>query len=169
MQKKLSWRLEPPKGLISTSKEHMPLCHTVHEEDPVLLLDHFCKVEEEEMQVPCNKGDAVMEVDAEADGSVVAKVDNKVLHKLELVHSASAVASMDTTLRSVLKEPVDPAVAILHSLSTSAVILHRLEASEVEDKEEIVEVDDGLDFPDSMSFMIPRETSTRWMKTATSY
>ena len=82
----------------------------------MLPLDPFCKVEVEGILVPCNKGDAVMEVDAEADGSVVAKVDNKVLHRPELVHSASAVASMDTTLRSVLKEQVDPAVVILPSL-----------------------------------------------------
>ena len=82
----------------------------------MLPLDHFCKVEEEEMQVPCNKGDAVMEVDAEADGSMVAKEVSSMLHRPNMAHSVSAVASMDTTLRSVLKEPVDPAVAILHSL-----------------------------------------------------
>ena len=56
-----------------------------------------------------------MEVDAEADGSVVAKED-KVLHRPGLAHSVLAVASMDIIPHNVRKMPVDPAVVILLSL-----------------------------------------------------
>ena len=93
----------------------MLLFRTVHEEDLAEHHDRLYKVVVEEILVPCNKGDAVMEVDAEADGSVVAKVV-KVLHRPELVHSVSAVASMDITHRNVRKEPVDPAVVLLPNL-----------------------------------------------------
>ena len=114
MPKKSSWRLEPPKGLILTSKDHVLLPHTVHEEDLQLRLDHLYKVEVEETLVP-QEGDAVMEDDAEADGSVVVKADNRLLHRPRLVHSVLAVASTDIILHNVLKMPVDPAVVILPS------------------------------------------------------
>ena len=94
----------------------MPLCHTVHEEVPVLCLDLLSKVAVEEMRVPHNEGDEAMEDDAEADGSVVVKEERRTLHRPELAHSALAVVSTDTALRGVLKEPVDPAVTILPSL-----------------------------------------------------
>ena len=107
-----------------------------------------------------------MEVDAEADGSVVAKVD-KMLLRPKLVHNALAVASTDTMHRSVLKVQVHPAVAILHSVLTSAITLRRFAVRE-EEQEETVEADDGLVFPELMSFMTPREMSTRLMKMAIS-
>ena len=107
-----------------------------------------------------------MEVDAEADGSVVAKVD-KMLLRPNLAHSALAVASMDTMHRSVQEQPAHPAVAILHSLLTSAVTLRRFAVRE-EEQEETVEADDGLVFLELMSFMTPREMSTRLMKMAIS-
>ena len=113
MLKKSSWRLEPLKGLIFTSKDHVLLPHIVHEEDLLLRLDLLSKVEVEEMQVPCNEGDAEMEDDAEADGSVVVKEERRTLHRPELAHSALAVVSTDTTLGSVLKEPVDPCEGLL--------------------------------------------------------
>ena len=81
----------------------------------MLHLDHLCKVEVEEILVP-HEGDAVMEVDVEADGSVVAKEDSRLLHRPRLVHSVLAVASMDIILPNVLKMPVDPVVVILPSL-----------------------------------------------------
>ena len=93
----------------------MLLLRTVHEEDRQLRLDHLYKVEVEETLVP-HEGDAVMEVDAEADGSVVAKEDSKILRRPNLAHSVLAVASTDTMHRSVQGQPVHPAVAILHSL-----------------------------------------------------
>ena len=86
-----------------------------------------------------------MEVDAEADGSVVAKVD-KILHRLGLTHSVLPVASMDIIRLNVLKMPVDPAVVILPNLSTSAATMRRFEVKEVDDLEEIDEVDAGLVF-----------------------
>ena len=46
--KKLSWRLKPLKDLILVNREHVPLHHTMHEEDPKQLLDHLHKVEVEE-------------------------------------------------------------------------------------------------------------------------
>ena len=116
MPRRLSWRLEPPKGLISTSKEHVPLCHIVNEEDPAHNLDHSPKVEDEEMLVLPNEGDEDTEDDAVVHGIAIVKADSKTLLRPELAHSVIAVASMDTTLHSVLKEPVHPAVAILLSL-----------------------------------------------------
>ena len=93
----------------------MLLYPTVHEEDPALRLDHLFKVGVEEMQVPCNEGDAEMEDDAEADGSVVVKEAKVMLHRPGLVHSVLAVASTDITHHNVRRKPVDPAVAILPS------------------------------------------------------
>ena len=130
--------------------------------------DHLHKVVVEEMQVPCKEGDVEMEGDAVEDGIAVVKEDQVMLRRPNLAHSVIAVASMDTMPHSVLKEQAHPAVAILHSLSTSAAILRRLEVN-AEEQEEIDEVDDGLDFPVLMSFMTPRETSTRWTKTAISF
>ena len=94
----------------------MLLYPTVHEEDPALRLDLLSKVEVEEMQVPCNEGDAEMEDDAEVDGSVVVKEAKAMLHRLGLVHSVSAMANTDITHRNVRRKLVDPAVAILPSL-----------------------------------------------------
>ena len=101
--------------------------------------DHLHKVVVEEMLEIPNEGDVDMEDDAEADGSVVVKEDSSMLHRPELVHSVLAVASMDITHRNVRSEPVDPAVAILPSLSTSAVILRRFVVN-VEEQEETAEV-----------------------------
>ena len=82
----------------------------------MLHLDHLPKVEDEEMLVLTNKGVADTEGDAVVDGIAVAKEDSNQLLRPNLAHSVSAVASMDTTLHSVLREPVHPAVAILLSL-----------------------------------------------------
>ena len=116
MLKRLSWRLEPPKGLISTSKKHVLLRHTVHEEDPALHPDHLCKVEVEGMLVLPKEGDEDTEDDAVVHGIAVVKEDSSKLLRPNLAHSVTTVVSMDTTLHSALKEPVHPAVAILHSL-----------------------------------------------------
>ena len=78
--------------------------------------DHLYKVVVEAILVPFKEGDAVMEVDAEADGSVGDKVDQVALHRPNLVYSVITVASTDTTHLSVLKALVHPAVAILLSL-----------------------------------------------------
>ena len=48
MLRRLSWRSKPLKGLISISREHMPLFHIMHEEDPRQHLDHLHEVEVEE-------------------------------------------------------------------------------------------------------------------------
>ena len=82
----------------------------------MLHLDHLPKVEDEEMLVLTNKGDEDTEDDAVVDGIAVAKEDSNQLHRPELAHSVTAVASTDTMLRSVQKQPVHPAVAILLSL-----------------------------------------------------
>ena len=82
----------------------------------MLHLDHLHKVEDEEMLVLTNRGDEVMEDDAVVDGIAVVKEDSSKLHRPKLAHSVSAVASMDTMHHSVQGQPVDQAVAILHSL-----------------------------------------------------
>ena len=94
----------------------MLLCLTAHEEDLPLHLDLLYKVVVEEILVPSKEGDAVMVVDAEADGSVVDKADQVALRRPNLAYSVITVASMDTTHRSVQKAQVHPAVAILLSL-----------------------------------------------------
>ena len=94
----------------------MLLCHTVHEEDPALHLDHLYKVEVGEMLEIPSEGDVAMEDDAVVHGIVAAKEDNSTLLRPNLAHSVIAVASMDTMPHSVLKEQAHPAVAILHSL-----------------------------------------------------
>ena len=60
MLRRLSWRSEPLKGLISISREHVPLFYIVHEEDPGQHLDHLVKVEVKEMLAQANKGDEAM-------------------------------------------------------------------------------------------------------------
>ena len=146
----------------------MLLFHTVHEEDLVVHHDHLHKVVVEEMQVPYKEGDEAMEDDAEVDGSVVAKEEQVTLRRPNLAHSVIAVASMDTMPHSVLKEQAHPAVAILHSLSTSAAILRRFVVKE-EEQEETGEVDEGLVFLALTSFMTSKGTSTLLMKTAISF
>ena len=94
----------------------MLLYPTVHEEDPALPLDRFSKVEEEEMLVPYKEGDEAMEDDAVADGTVVAKADNSILHRPNLAHSVTAVASTDIMHRNVQREPVLRAAVELHTL-----------------------------------------------------
>ena len=54
--------------------------------------------------------------DAEADGSVVVKVEQAVLHRPNLAHSVTTVASTDIMHRNVQRARVHPAVAILPSL-----------------------------------------------------
>ena len=49
MLRKSSWQLKPLKDLILVNREHVPLHHTVHEEDPKQHLDHLHKVEVEEI------------------------------------------------------------------------------------------------------------------------
>ena len=94
----------------------MQLFHTVHEEEPVVHHDLLHKVVVEEFLVPCKEGDAVMEVDVEADGSMVDKVVQAVLQRPRLAHSVITEASMDIMRHNVQKVQVHPAVAILPSL-----------------------------------------------------
>ena len=74
MLRRLSWRLEPHKGLILVSREHVLLYPTVHEEDP-RHLDHSLRVEVEEMLASANKEDEEMEDDVVVDGTAVVEVD----------------------------------------------------------------------------------------------
>ena len=62
-----------------------------------------------------SKGDAAMEDDAVVDGIVVVEVA-KVLLRPELAYSVLTVASMDTMLHSVLKEPIRRVAVVLLSL-----------------------------------------------------
>ena len=63
-----------------------------------------------------NKGDAAMEDDAVVDGIVVVEVAKVLLSRPELAYNVLTVASMDTMLHSVLKEPVHQEAVVLLSL-----------------------------------------------------
>ena len=63
-----------------------------------------------------NKGDATMEDDAVVDGIVVAGAAKVLLNRPRLAYSVSTVASMDTMLHSVLKEPARQVVVVLLNL-----------------------------------------------------
>ena len=78
--------------------------------------DHLHKVVVEEILVSCKEGDAVLEDDTVADGTVVVKADQVVLQRPRLAHSVITVASMDIMRHNVQKALVHPAVAILHNL-----------------------------------------------------
>ena len=71
----------------------MLLCHTVHEEDPTLHLDHLYKVEVREMLEIPNEGDVDMEDDAVVHGIAVVKVDSSTLLRPKLAHSVTTVAN----------------------------------------------------------------------------
>ena len=94
----------------------MLLLRTMHEEDRQLRLDHLYKVEVEGMLVLPSEGDKDTEDDAVVHGIAVVKVDSRMLPRLELAHSVTAVASMDTLHRGVQRQPVHLAVVILPSL-----------------------------------------------------
>ena len=57
-----------------------------------------------------------MEDDAVVDGIVVVEVAKVLLGRPELAYSVLTVASMDTMLHSVLKEPVHQVAVVLLSL-----------------------------------------------------
>ena len=115
MLRKSSWRLEHLKCLISVNREHVPLHHTVHEEDPKQHLDHLHKVEAEEILALANKGDKAMEDDVVVDRTVVVEAAKVIRNRPELAYSVSTMASMDTMLCSVLEEPAHlVAVVLLH-------------------------------------------------------
>ena len=63
-----------------------------------------------------SKGDAAMEDDAVVDGIVVVEVAKVLLSRPELAYNVLTVASMDTMLHSVLKEPVHQEAVVLLSL-----------------------------------------------------
>ena len=94
----------------------MPLHPTVHEEDPKQHLAHLYKVGVEEKRTLDNKGDAAMEDDAVVDGVMVVEAAKVLLNRPGLAYSVSTVASMDTMLHSVLKEPADQVAVVLFNL-----------------------------------------------------
>ena len=57
-----------------------------------------------------------MEDDAVVDEIVVVEAAKVLLNRLELAYSVSTVASMDTMLHSVLKEPTHQVVVVLLNL-----------------------------------------------------
>ena len=63
-----------------------------------------------------NKGDAALEDDAVVDGIVVVEAAKILLNRPELVYSVSTVASMDTLLHSVPKEPAHQVAVVLFNL-----------------------------------------------------
>ena len=57
-----------------------------------------------------------MEDDVVVDGIVVVKAAKVLLNRPKLAYSASTMASMDTMLHSVLKEPVHQVAIVLLNL-----------------------------------------------------
>ena len=57
-----------------------------------------------------------MEDDTVVDGIVVVEVAKVILNRPGLAYNVSTVASIDTMLHSVLKEPARQAVVVLHNL-----------------------------------------------------
>ena len=109
-----------------------------------------------------------MEDDAVVDGIVVVEVA-KVLLRPDLAYSVSTVASMDTMLHSVLKEPVHQEAVVLLSLEISEAI--SLKHAEDKDEEEIVEAvaTEGLVFRASTLSMMQKAMNIRSMKMETSF
>ena len=63
-----------------------------------------------------NKGDEAMEDDAVVNGTVVVEEAKVLRNRPKLAYSVSTVASMDTMLHSVLKEPAHQVAVVLLNL-----------------------------------------------------
>ena len=171
MQRRLSWLLKPLKDRIWLDREHAPLPRIAGEEDSRLDLEHLFKVGDG-IPLEISVVDEELVDVAEADGAVDVKVVEH-RHSRNLAYNATIVANMDIMLVNVLKEPVVPAAAEQHKVSTSEVISLRHEEVHEElvvDKAETDEVMDAeeLDFQVSMSCMTLKAMNTRLMMMETS-
>ena len=135
MPKKLNWRKRLPKGLTWETWEHILLGTSADEEDLRLHLEHLLKVEDAETLVHTSEENEELEDAAVADGAAGVKVETRLLHRPELAHSVTTVASMDITHPNVQGQQLHPEAAVLRNLSISAVMWHKHVGIELEEEE----------------------------------